>query len=79
MDGDPPHLGLQLVRRDGPLPVILQRLRVAQSQTIRGSKCSVTIGFAFRFHRYISLLRREPRVAVDPAGRGSGAALGEDA
>ena len=51
--------------------------RTRKEQRGRAAAKNVSAKVAFRFHKYISLLRREPRVAVDPAGRGSGGALGE--
>ena len=47
-----------------------------KEQRGRAAAKNVSANFAFRFHSYISVLRREPCVAIDPAGRGSGGALG---
>src|SRR5437773_9797854 len=48
-----------------------------KKQCARAAAKNVSTKFVFRFHSYTSVLRREPRVAIDPAGRGSGGAPGE--
>src|SRR6516164_9653251 len=47
-----------------------------KEQRRRAVPKNVSANLIVRFHSYTSVLRREPSVAVDPAGRGSGGALG---
>ena len=72
------------LRREGLGRVLRQIDRRAEGdndarkqQRNRAAAKNVSVNFVVRFHSYISLLRREPRVAVDPAGRGPGGAPGE--
>src|SRR4030095_14473134 len=48
---------------------------VRQEQRAHAATKNVSAKFVVRFHSYTSVLRREPWVAVDPAGRGPGGAL----